>query len=259
MKKVKPIKNRVNRNWTVSSEEKTEEEREINSPKNKATKSMKPSTNFNDNNNDDNCDETIKNFEGDDDDDDNDSDNYVIVNDDNISTSLSLNYDNNEMNKDENDNDNEMDENENDNDKNKEMEQNEQEEFQKQGEDVKPQKKDELTEEEINGKQYKEVTKKEKQKKINVDKRILSGGVQMKKLKFGTGKVAKVGKHVTIYYLARVQLGCLKLRIDECLKGVGFTFKVGSGMVLRGLDVGIIGMKVGEKRRLIIPAKMGYV
>lgn len=98
----------------------------------------------------------------------------------------------------------------------------------------------------------------DEQQKDNKDIRNLEGGVQAEVLRLGTGKTAEVDKYVTVYYLARVQAGDFKLKIDQC-EGLGFRFKIGAGLVLPGLEVGIVGMKVGEKRRLIIPHRMGYV
>lgn len=37
-----------------------------------------------------------------------------------------------------------------------------------------------------------------------------------------------------------------------------FTFQIGIGMVIQGWDEGVMNMKVGEKRRLYIPSKLGY-
>lgn len=233
--------NRVNQSLIVqtSSDEEDKElnlERETNASENQTTNSTSSvDSDESHSNNDDHCDENIKNF-----DDDNDDDNYR---DDNTSISSSLSNDDSEMNTSENDND-------------KIKKKNKQEEFKNQEETVEQQKEDELTEEETNRKQ--KVMKKKKQEKSEY-KRMLTNGVQKKKLKSGTGKIARMGKHVTIYYLACAQIGCCKIKFEECLKGNGFRFKLGSGYMLRDVNVGIVGMKVGEKRRLTIPPKMGYV
>ncbi len=40
--------------------------------------------------------------------------------------------------------------------------------------------------------------------------------------------------------------------------GTPFSVQVGQGKVIRGFDLGLIGMRLGGTRRLIIPAKLGY-
>jgi len=41
-------------------------------------------------------------------------------------------------------------------------------------------------------------------------------------------------------------------------KGKPFSFKVGTGEVVKGMDIGVLGLTVGGERRITIPAKLGY-
>jgi FK506-binding nuclear protein len=43
---------------------------------------------------------------------------------------------------------------------------------------------------------------------------------------------------------------------DSCLKGPGFKFRLGKKEVISGWDVGLVGMKVGGKRRIVCPPGM---
>lgn len=61
---------------------------------------------------------------------------------------------------------------------------------------------------------------------------------------------------VAVYYVGRLQKN--GKQFDQCNKGKGFSFKLGGGRVIKGWDVGIVGMKVGGKRRLTIPASLAY-
>ena len=73
----------------------------------------------------------------------------------------------------------------------------------------------------------------------------------------GTGDAAKAGDIVTVSYVGTLENGTV---FDASSKHTeqGFTFTLGAGQVIQGWDQGIIGMKVGGKRRLIIPAALAY-
>jgi FKBP-type peptidyl-prolyl cis-trans isomerase len=79
----------------------------------------------------------------------------------------------------------------------------------------------------------------------------------------GTGPEATAGKHVSVHYTgwlhdaaAEGQKGA---KFDSSLdRGQLFDFPLGAGHVIQGWDQGVVGMKVGGKRTLIIPSEMGY-
>ncbi|XP_063627115.1 46 kDa FK506-binding nuclear protein [Cydia splendana] len=88
------------------------------------------------------------------------------------------------------------------------------------------------------------------------EKKITSGGVAIEDLKVGNGPVAKPGKNVMVYYEGRLKSN--NKMFDNCLKGPGFKFRLGGKEVITGWDVGINGMKVGGKRRIVCPPNMAY-
>jgi len=81
-------------------------------------------------------------------------------------------------------------------------------------------------------------------------------GVVVEDLVVGGGEVARKGNGVGMYYKGWLQSNSKVF--DSCLAGKPFKFKLGSGQVIAGWDKGVVGMKVGGKRRLTIPARMGY-
>ncbi|XP_012061832.1 PREDICTED: 46 kDa FK506-binding nuclear protein [Atta cephalotes] len=89
------------------------------------------------------------------------------------------------------------------------------------------------------------------------DVRIIKSGMKVQELRPGTGKIAEMGKYVTIYYVAYVKTGLMLEEFDRFEK-LGFRFKLGAGFVIKGLDIGVLGMKIDEKRRLVIPPNMAY-
>jgi FKBP-type peptidyl-prolyl cis-trans isomerase FkpA len=80
--------------------------------------------------------------------------------------------------------------------------------------------------------------------------------------KIGTGKEALAGNTVRVNYtgwlyrpLAKNQRG---KKFDSSIGREPLEFTVGRGMVIKGWDQGVQGMKVGGKRTLIIPAELAY-
>lgn len=71
----------------------------------------------------------------------------------------------------------------------------------------------------------------------------------------GAGAEAAPGKAVSVHYTGYLTDGA---QFDSSIGGEPITFLLGAGQVIEGWDEGIAGMKVGEKRRLIIPPQLGY-
>ena len=72
----------------------------------------------------------------------------------------------------------------------------------------------------------------------------------------GSGPVVKAGDKVKVHYVGTLTDG---KEFDQSKKrGQPFSFEVGRGMVIKGWDQGLIGMKVGGKRKLTIPADLAY-
>jgi len=82
-------------------------------------------------------------------------------------------------------------------------------------------------------------------------------GLKYAVIKPGTGQEAKDGDHVKVDYTGWLKDGGKKFdsSVDS---GRPFDFSLGGGQVIPGWDEGVKGMKVGEKRQLVIPAKLGY-
>lgn len=72
----------------------------------------------------------------------------------------------------------------------------------------------------------------------------------------GTGDEAVAGKTVSVNYLGTLTDGT---KFDSSYdRNQPFEFKLGGGQVIQGWDQGVAGMKVGGKRKLVIPASLGY-
>ena len=73
----------------------------------------------------------------------------------------------------------------------------------------------------------------------------------------GTGIVAEAGNSVTVNYIGALTNGTI-FDASANRGSDGFTFNLGAGQVIKGWDQGIVGMKEGGKRILVIPASLAY-
>nr|CAD7462839.1 unnamed protein product [Timema tahoe] len=86
--------------------------------------------------------------------------------------------------------------------------------------------------------------------------KTLEGGVVVEELKVGTGQTAKQGNLISVYYTGRLKQN--NKQFDSVTKGPGFKFKLGRNEVIRGWDIALAGMKVGGKRKVVIPPPLAY-
>ncbi|XP_020110465.1 peptidyl-prolyl cis-trans isomerase FKBP53 [Ananas comosus] len=95
------------------------------------------------------------------------------------------------------------------------------------------------------------------EKKQPLKARTFSNGLIIEELSMGKpdGKRASPGNKVSVYYVGKLQNGKI---FDSNTGHRPFQFRLGIGHVIKGWDVGINGMRVGDKRRLTIPPAMGY-
>jgi FKBP-type peptidyl-prolyl cis-trans isomerase FkpA len=81
-------------------------------------------------------------------------------------------------------------------------------------------------------------------------------GLKYQELKVGDGAEAASGKIVEVHYTGWLESGT---KFDSSFdRHRPLTFRLGAGDVIKGWDQGIAGMKVGGKRKLIIPPDLGY-
>lgn len=80
--------------------------------------------------------------------------------------------------------------------------------------------------------------------------------LKIEDIKVGKGSEVKDGDTVTIHYKGTLEDGT---QFDSSYdRKEPFETKIGIGYVIKGWDIGVIGMKVGGKRKLTIPYELGY-
>lgn len=82
-----------------------------------------------------------------------------------------------------------------------------------------------------------------------------TSGLKATELAAGKGIAAKSGDVVTVTYTGKLDSG----KVFDSSEGKGpYAFQLGGGKVIAGWEKGIVGMKVGGKRKLVIPPELGY-
>jgi len=87
------------------------------------------------------------------------------------------------------------------------------------------------------------------------DYTVTESGLKYYDLVEGTGDPAVAGQTLVVNYTGWLEDGT---QFDSSVGGSPFTFSLGAGNVIAGWDEGLVGMKVGGKRQLVIPAALGY-
>ncbi|MCS6775705.1 MAG: FKBP-type peptidyl-prolyl cis-trans isomerase [Chloroherpetonaceae bacterium] len=81
-------------------------------------------------------------------------------------------------------------------------------------------------------------------------------GLQYEDIVIGKGDMPRKGQTVTVHYVGTFADGT---KFDSSLdRGKPFRFRIGEGQVIPGWDEGVATMRVGGKRRLIVPPDLGY-
>lgn len=86
--------------------------------------------------------------------------------------------------------------------------------------------------------------------------RTTSSGLKLHDFVIGTGEVASTRDRTTVHYTGWLMDGT---KFDSSVdRDDPFEFTVGVGAVIRGWEEGVLGMRVGGKRQLVIPPDLGY-
>ncbi len=85
---------------------------------------------------------------------------------------------------------------------------------------------------------------------------VLPDGLRYTDIVAGHGPVAKAGETVRVHYIGTLTNGT---KFDSSRdRNEPFSFPLGGGQVIKGWDEGVAGMRVGGRRKLVIPPQLGY-
>ena len=83
-----------------------------------------------------------------------------------------------------------------------------------------------------------------------------ASGLEYEDLVVGDGASPQAGQTVIVHYTGTLENGT---KFDSSVdRGQPFRFNIGVGQVIKGWDEGVMSMKIGGKRKLIIPPQLGY-
>jgi len=85
--------------------------------------------------------------------------------------------------------------------------------------------------------------------------RTTESGLIIEDIVNGEGDEASPGQTVTVNYTGILEDGT---QFDTSIGRAPFSFPLGAGRVIKGWDEGVVGMKIGGKRKLTIPPELGY-
>merc|ERR1712087_592266 len=97
--------------------------------------------------------------------------------------------------------------------------------------------------------------KSKEEKKKSKEMLPMKGDIKYRDMKEGDGEVVSVGDKLKVFYVGQTDD---KKVFDKCIAGSGFEFAFGKGDVIKGWDMGLKGMRVGGKRKLVIPPAKAY-
>ncbi len=80
--------------------------------------------------------------------------------------------------------------------------------------------------------------------------------LKIEDIKKGEGKEVTGGDYIVIHYAGTLENG--KKFDNSYDRGEPFKTRIGVGEVIEGWDMGVVGMKIGGKRKLTIPSQLGY-
>jgi peptidylprolyl isomerase len=91
---------------------------------------------------------------------------------------------------------------------------------------------------------------------VSAEATVTASGLQIIDIEVGSGDEASAGETVIVHYTGWLADGT---KFDSSVdRGQPFSFSLGAGEVIPGWDEGVVGMKVGGTRRLIIPPDLAY-